>query len=144
MHEYVRIGPPETVTAFRQAWIDRAEAFFDGLQAPARLAAANDPFFGRAAGVMAKSQRALELKYEMIAPVGAGASAACMSFNYHLDSFGKAFDLTCAGERAHTACVGFGLFRLSLALFERHGPELEAWPEGVRRFLALDSIPAGR
>jgi hypothetical protein len=38
---------------------------------------------------------------------------------------------------AHSACIGFGLDRITLALFATHGTDVEAWPEGVRSALAL-------
>ena len=50
-------------------------------------------------------------------PFGVSA-AAC---NYHLDCFGQLWDLRDAdGVVAHTACVGFGLERLALALLRHH------------------------
>ena len=38
---------------------------------------------------------------------------------------------------AHSACVGFGLERVALALFKTHGLKLSAWPREVRDVLAL-------
>ena len=38
---------------------------------------------------------------------------------------------------AHSACVGFGLERVALALFKTHGFRLEDWPREVRDVLAL-------
>jgi hypothetical protein len=34
--------------------------------------------------------------------------------------------------------VGFGLERIALALFKRHGLAVDAWPKEVRDVLALD------
>jgi seryl-tRNA synthetase len=60
------------------------------------------------------------------------------SSNYHEDHFGHSFDLRLAdGTPAHSACVGFGLDRVALALFATHGMDPEAWPEGVRSALGL-------
>ena len=44
---------------------------------------------------------------------------------------------TPAGEPAHSACVGFGLERIALALFRHHGFRSGNWPEAVRRQLGL-------
>jgi hypothetical protein len=51
--------------------------------------------------------------------------AAVMSCNYHLEHFGEAFDIrTDDGAVAHTACVGFGLERMALALGSDAGSEI--------------------
>jgi hypothetical protein len=39
---------------------------------------------------------------------------------------------TADGEVAHTACLGFGLERVVLALLHTHGLDLHAWPAAVR------------
>ena len=61
-----------------------------------------------------------------------------MSFNYHQDAFGAKWGLFLEdGATAHTACVGFGLERIALALFARHGLTIEEWPSEVRETLGL-------
>ena len=63
---------------------------------------------------------------------------AIVSCNCHLDHFGTAYDIrTSDGDVAHTACVGFGLERIALALFRAHGMDPSAWPASVRRVLEL-------
>ena len=63
---------------------------------------------------------------------------ACLSFNYHQDHFGSIWGLkTADGETAYSACVGFGLERITLALFKHHGLDPGAWPESVRAALEL-------
>jgi seryl-tRNA synthetase len=58
------------------------------------------------------------------------------SFNYHEDHFTSAFGLEMAdGGPAHTACLGFGLERISLALVRAHGVDPETWPAEVREQL---------
>jgi seryl-tRNA synthetase len=59
-----------------------------------------------------------------------------MSFNYHQDHFASLWgiELT-SGEAAHTACIGFGMERLALALFRRHGLDIGDWPPSVRAAL---------
>jgi seryl-tRNA synthetase len=39
------------------------------------------------------------------------------------------------GSVAHTACVGFGLERIALALFHHHGLDVKEWPESVHKTL---------
>jgi len=139
MREYVRIGTPEQVVAFRKKWLERGQAMIEKLGLPFNVDVANDPFFGRAGRVMASSQRDLGLKFELLVPVNSEESpTACLSFNYHQDHFGSTWDIrTAAGETAHTACVGFGMERVAIALFRHHGLEIDRWPSGVRDALSL-------
>jgi seryl-tRNA synthetase len=61
---------------------------------------------------------------------------ACLSFNYHQDHFGTLWGIeTANGETAHTACVGFGMERIALALFAHHGFDVDAWPKSLRAVL---------
>ena len=137
MREFVRVGRPEQVLAFREMWLARGQDLIRRLELPFQVDLANDPFFGRGGKVMAAGQREQGLKFELLVPVNAAASpTACLSFNYHQDHFGEAWGIaTAEGETAHSACVGFGLERVTLALFRHHGFELDAWPEGVREAL---------
>ena len=58
---------------------------------------------------------------------------AIASSNCHADHLGGAFHITLAdGSVAHSACVGFGMERIVLALFAAHGTDLGSWPAGVR------------
>ncbi len=139
MREFVRIGAPAEVAAFRDQWMGRAERLAGELGLPAKLDAASDPFFGRVGQVMAVSQRQQSLKFELLIPYRPEAvPTACMSFNCHRDHFGLAWGLAdAAGEVAHTACVAFGMDRLAVALFCIHGLEVPRWPSSVRRRLGL-------
>ena len=97
---------------------------------------ANDPFFGRAGKMMKLSQRDQGLKLEMVIPVANAQPTACLSFNYHQDHFATTWGVQLAdGAPAHTGCVGFGLERLALALFKRHGLDVQGWPSSVRGVL---------
>ncbi|AWN34777.1 amino acid--[acyl-carrier-protein] ligase [Methylobacterium radiodurans] len=137
MREYVRMGSPDQVLAFRESWLERGTQMIRDLELPLAIDAANDPFFGRAGRMLANNQRAQGLKFELNVPVNSVEKpTACLSFNYHQDHFGTTWDLVQAdGDVAHTACVGFGLERITLALLRHHGLDLAAWPEGVRRVL---------
>jgi seryl-tRNA synthetase len=134
MREYVRVGSPEQVVAFREVWHARMGALAAALGLPHEIDVANDPFFGRSGRILAESQRQQKLKLELLVPVNRGAApTACMSLNHHLDHFGQVWDLRLAdGAVAHSACVGFGLERLTLALFRHHGPRVGDWPAAVR------------
>jgi seryl-tRNA synthetase len=137
MREYVRIGTPEQVTAFRAVWLERGRDFVTQLALPFDVDVANDPFFGRAGRIMASSQRDQGLKFELLVPIESiEKPTACLSFNYHQDHFGLTWGInTQSGDVAHTACVGFGLERLTLALFKHHGFNVASWPSSVRSAL---------
>lgn len=139
MREYVRIGSPDAVLAFRRQWLDRTPSIAEALGLEAKVDLANDPFFGRTGKLKADSQRDQGLKFELLIAVGSREKpTACMSFNYHQDLFGTLCGLTLPdGSTAHTGCVGFGMERLVLALFRAHGFVLSAWPGAVRNALAL-------
>jgi seryl-tRNA synthetase len=132
--EIVRIGEPEAVHAWRDRWRERALELLGGLGLEVQLDLATDPFFGRSGRMLAASQRQQELKFEVLTQIAGPDPTAVASFNYHQDHFSSAYEIELAdGTRAHTACLGFGLERITLALFKTHGFELSAWPAEVRR-----------
>ncbi|NTJ43231.1 amino acid--[acyl-carrier-protein] ligase [Agrobacterium larrymoorei] len=137
MREYVRMGTESDVTEFRQIWMDRGVEMMEKLGLDVKIDIANDPFFGRAGRMLVNNQRDQNLKFELLIPVTSTTNlTACMSFNYHQDSFGTKWGLNLAdGEVAHTACVGFGLERIALALFAKHGLDVDQWPQSVRETL---------
>lgn len=141
MREYVRIGSPDQVLAFRATWIERGRALARMLGLPAELDVANDPFFGRGGKIVADSQRVQELKFELLIPVtDPQRKTACLSFNYHMDHFGSIWKLRCAdGAVAHSGCVAFGMERLTLAMLQHHGFDVDAWPADVRDALWGDA-----
>jgi len=135
--EYVRLGSPEQALAHRNDCLERAEGMLRAVGLDVRPVPANDPFFGRGGRMMAVAQKEQDLKYELVVPVAtAERPTAVASCNYHLDHFGHAFAIrTADGKAAHSACVGFGLERIALALFRAHGFDPARWPAGVRRVL---------
>lgn len=137
MREYVRIGSSDQVASFRDDWMARGRSMIERLGLDVSVDVANDPFFGRGGKLMAAGQRSRELKFELLVPVADPTKpTACLSFNYHLDHFGTLWDIACEdGSRAHTACVGFGLERLTLALLVHHGFDPARWPDAVRSTL---------
>jgi seryl-tRNA synthetase len=117
----------------------RAQELAKLLGLPYRIDQASDAFFGRGGKLMAMSQIEQALKFELLVPVRSAAQpTACMSFNYHRDHFGTAWNLhNKAGAVMHTGCVAFGMDRLALALFAAHGLETASWPEAPRKALGL-------
>jgi seryl-tRNA synthetase len=134
MREYVRIGTQEQVVTFRQTWLERGERLMKSLGIPVALDVANDPFFGRTGKLLSNNQRDQRLKFELLIPITSEENpTACLSFNYHQDHFGTKWGLcTCDNAVAHTACVGFGMERVALALFKHHGYDPRHWPKAVR------------
>lgn len=137
--ELVRVGSPEAVADWRETWAARAVELVRMLGLDAETEVASDPFFGRSGRLLARSQRAQALKYELTVSVPPdGSSAAVASFNYHLEHFTSLYGITLAdGGPVHTACVGFGLERLTLALFLTHGLDPDVWPDEIRSALRL-------
>src|SRR5271156_1448492 len=137
MREYVCVGTAEQIDDFRRRWMMRAQDLAGQLGLPYRFDQASDAFFGRGGKLMAMSQIEQALKFELLVPVrSAEQPTACMSFNYHQDHFGAAWNLrNTAGQVMHTGCVAFGMDRLALAMFATHGLDLAQWPQSVRQAL---------
>jgi len=139
MHEYVRVGSPDDVRRFRDLWLERGLAMLAAVGLDAHDEVANDPFFGRAGKMLAVNQRDQALKFELVTPICSTESlTAVVSCNYHQDHFGDVFKIRQHdGSVAHTACVGFGLERITLALFKKHGFDFAAWPAQARKILGV-------
>lgn len=141
LREFVRLGAAEGVRQWRDLWMERGIALLRGLGLPAEPVVASDPFFGRGGRMLAVNQREQQLKFEVVVPICSTEwPTAVVSFNYHQDHFGSLFAIqTAQGQVAHTACLGFGMERVVLALFKTHGLDLRAWPAPVRAQLWPES-----
>lgn len=137
MREFVRVGTTDEVVEWRNDWLERGLALLKSLRLPVASDVANDPFFGRAGKMMAASQRDQRLKFEILCPIiSVEKPTAICSFNWHQDHFSGTFGIqTSDGELASTACLGFGLERVTLALIKTHGFDPETWPDDVRALL---------
>jgi seryl-tRNA synthetase len=136
-YEYVYVGEPEGATAHRNLWRDRGLELLAGLGLDVHAEVANDPFFGRLGRMLAANQQDEELKFEIVAATSpAQRQTAITSANCHQDHFGQTFGLrTADGDVAHSACVGFGVERITLALLWAHGLHPSGWPAKVREQL---------
>jgi seryl-tRNA synthetase len=139
MREYIRVGRSDDVVAWRDAWLVRSLDLLRGLGLPVQSDVASDPFFGRAGKMMAANQVDQKLKFEILVPViSEEKPTAICSFNWHQDHFASKFGIRNADQSmASTACLGFGLERVTLALIKAHGFDTARWPEAVRGQLAL-------
>jgi seryl-tRNA synthetase len=137
VREFVKVGTPDEVIAWRDMWLQRGLTLLQSLGLPAHSDVASDPFFGRGGKMLAANQKEQKLKFEVLVPVisAADPTAVC-SFNFHQEHFGSTFDIrTPDGKTANTACLGFGLERIVMALFKTHGFLVESWPSPVRQQL---------
>ncbi len=136
--ELVRIGEADHVLAWRETWMGRAREIFALLELQAEIDVASDAFFGRTGKLLANSQREQRLKFEVLVPIARPEPTAAASFNFHQEHFGQSFGIRLFdGRPANSACVGFGLERITLALFRAHGMDLRTWPKEVRAQLEL-------
>jgi seryl-tRNA synthetase len=136
--EFVALGSPERAQQHRDDWAERGLALLASLGLPAEVEVANDPFFGRAGRMLAANQRAEVLKLEIVVPMYGPArpGTAVTSANCHRDHFGLNFDIRLVdGSPAHTACVGFGVDRIVVALARHLGPDPDSWPTSARALL---------
>jgi seryl-tRNA synthetase len=134
VREFVRCGTPGQVVEWRDMWLQRGLHLLESLHLPVHAEVASDPFFGKGGKMLAMSQRQQKLKFEVAAPVISEENpTALCSFNFHQKHFGEAFHIrTEDGEVANTACLGFGLERVAMALFQAHGFDPGKWPPEVR------------
>ena len=135
--EFVRLGSPEQALEHRNYWLKKGEEILKSVGLDVTPVIANDPFFGRGGRVMAATQKEQELKFELVVPITSSEKpTAVSSSNYHMDHFGGEFNIqTHDGQKAHTACIGFGLERIALALLKKHGFDTEQWPQEVQQVL---------
>ncbi|OYN94308.1 hypothetical protein CGZ96_18295 [Enemella evansiae] len=124
MHEIVRVGSPDQTAEHLRQWQEAMLEVLTGLGLEVDAVAANDPFFGRAGRVLATNQRAEQLKTEFVVRLygDLDQGTAIASANNHQTHFGDTFGLRLAdGSPASSACVGFGLERIALAVLRRSG-----------------------
>jgi seryl-tRNA synthetase len=139
-HDFVFVGEEAGARDFRNKWVGDLLALLLELGLDAKAVPANDPFFGRAGTMLVKNQLEDELKLELVVPIygDLDEGTAVGSANCHDDHFGASFDIVAGdGTVAHSACVAYGLERVTLALLRTHGFEVELWPASVRERLGL-------
>jgi seryl-tRNA synthetase len=134
MREFIRMGAQDEVVAWRDAWLQRGLELLQRLGLDAKSDVASDPFFGRTGKMMAAQQVEQRLKFEILVPViSQDQPTAVCSFNWHQEHFSGKFGIrTVDGATAQTACLGFGLERVALALINTHGFDTQRWPDDVR------------
>lgn len=140
MRELVFVGSPDGAQNHRDLWLDRAVALLVSLGLDVTVVPANDPFFGRAGKMLVSAQLRENLKLEMVVPMYGDLTdgTAIGSANCQREHLTEPFDIrTDAGERAHGACVAFGMERVTLALLRTHGVDVAGWPAALRARLGV-------
>lgn len=137
MHELVYVGTPAGARQHRDDGLAAGLSLLRELGLDMDAVPASDPFFGRAGTMLTHLQLEGALKIEATTPVVSDdRPSAIMSANYAQDYFGREFDITTHdGGSAHSSCVAFGVDRITLALFNRHGFDPDAWPRDTRDLL---------
>ena len=90
--EIVRIGEPETVLAWRDAWRERG-ARAAARARPERSSSTSPPTrsSGAAAGCSPPASATQELKFEVLVQIAGPEPTAVASFNYHQDHFASTY-----------------------------------------------------
>jgi hypothetical protein len=142
-YELVYVGEPEGADRHVEEQLALALDVLGGLELSVSALPANDPFFGRAGRVLASGQLDSGAKAEVCGPTGPSSPATALaSVNRHRDHFATAFAIvTAEGAPAHSACIGFGVERIALALLWRHGLDCDGWPTAVQAQLWPDGTP---
>ena len=135
MRELVRIAEPEAVLELaRRVARPRGSSCCAASGSTPSFDVANDPFFGRSGRMMAASQREQALKFEIAGP-DRGARAdrrGVVQLPPGPLRRARTGSRSPTAAMAHTACLGFGLERIVLALLRTHGLDPAAWPDAVR------------
>lgn len=130
MLEFVYLGNENGAARFATTWRERALAALATLGLTCDVVPATDPFFGAAAGAV--TANGAERKHEVRTSLG-GRLLAVASVNLHGTHFGESFSITSDGAPAISACVGFGLERILLALESSSPRQLDDWISAGRR-----------
>ena len=127
MREIVFVGTPAAVTAERDAWMARGQAFATTIGLVSTLVPATDVFFGTAGRGQRLIQQLKGLKYELRLDAGPAGNIAAASFNLHESFFARRFEIDLSdGAIAASGCAAFGIERWTLAVLAQLEPEAAA------------------
>jgi seryl-tRNA synthetase len=133
MREIVCVGVQDEVLAFLDRFKEIVEDFFEHWSLPVALERATDPFFNAPRNPKYIMQKIAPLKHEMVFD----GHLAIGSINFHQNSFGETFDISCRGDHVFSGCVAFGIERWLFAFLDHFGTDPESWP-------SYESLVAGR
>ncbi len=134
MHELVYVGDAAGAGEHRDRWLQQGVEILVSLGLEVETVVANDPFFGgSAASWRTTSGRRPSSTRSCRRSTRSTVRMRSRRSNCHLDHFGQPFGIVTAdGEVAHSCCFGFGLDRITLALFRAHGMHPADWPAAPR------------
>lgn len=125
MLEVVITGAPEAVAERVLTWRTTGATWLTAIGLDVRVEAATDPFYGRLGELNRRVQRDASGKTEFVYATDEGQDVALGSVNAPGDHFSRLFapDRTGSASTAlpHTACLAFGVDRITTALLRRHG-----------------------
>jgi seryl-tRNA synthetase len=126
VREFVYAGAPEQAQQFRAAGAQRAQELLQSLGLSACIVPDTDT------GVS---------KWALTVPVvSEERPTSLVSASYHAARFGQLLEIsTPEGASAHTACLAFGLERITLALLAQHGLQPARWSPALRSQLGLSA-----
>jgi|GEM_PF-347653 len=139
VRDIVFIGSEEFVLEIRQKLIDDVIDFLKYLNIDCKLETASDPFFTNDSIIKNVFQYTSKLKYELLAKLNfSSVYSAIGSINFHLDYFGKSFNIKMKdGKHMYSGCLGIGFERLVYALYCQYGPDLNKWPVNLKKDINL-------
>lgn len=123
------VGDKQFVLEMRQKLINEIIKFIKITDLNCSIEVADDPFF---IGDIDKKlfQQSFQLKYEVLALIPfLKKKIAIGSINFHMDTFGKAFNINNNNKKIFSGCIGIGFERLLLALYSQHGNNIKKWPK---------------
>jgi len=124
MREVVCIGEQDEVQKFLEQFRQVVEKFFERWSLPVTLERATDPFFNAPTNRKYIMQKVAPLKHEMVYD----GHLAIGSINFHQNSFGETFDISCQGGAVYSGCVAFGIDRWLFAFLDFFGTDSDSWP----------------
>ncbi len=133
------VGNKNFVLNIRQKLIEDIIRFLKLTSLDCSIEVADDPFFtGKANKKL--FQHLFELKYEILAYIPfLKKKIAIGSINYHMDTFGDAFNIKSHNKKKmYSGCIGIGFERLLLALYSQHGYEIKNWPNELKNKLKIN------
>ena len=134
VREFVRAGDPDDVIAWRNTWLERGLALLTSLGLPAtpRWRRIRSSDAGGRCSPRARSSRSSNSRWSSPSSRPTDRRRCARSTTTRTTS-SRVFGIrTQSGAYAHTACLGFGLERVVMALFKTHGFDPSDWPDAVR------------
>ncbi|GIF09364.1 class-II aminoacyl-tRNA synthetase family protein [Actinoplanes siamensis] len=137
MREIIYLGHQSGARDLCRDVMARLIAFTEELGLPATISSASDPFFTVERDALTGYQSRLDLKQELRGRMRDGREVAVTSVNIHNEHFGDSFAITMDGRAISSACVGYGLERWGLWLYDHVGEDPAQWPAVLRDLAGL-------